>query len=291
MVTERLRKTKNNDGDWLLVIKPKRPWFDVDIKELWHYRDLYAMYIRRDFIAYYKQTILGPLWLLIQPLFTTIVYMFIFGGLAGISTDGIPQPLFYMSGIMLWTYFSNSFMQCASVFTGNAAIFGKVYFPRLIVPLASVTSNLLKMAVQFAMFLAMYLWYYVNGAPAGINWTVCLLPLLVVVTAFHAISWGLIVSSVTSKYRDLNMLVGFGLSLFMYVTPVVYPLSAMPGRYRWLIEMNPLTPVFEMFRYGLLGGGAPDWGGLLYSVVFMSVMLFASVVVFNRVERNFIDTV
>ena len=279
------------EENWQIVIKPKRKWFDIDLKGLWHYRDLYVMYIKRDFITLYKQTILGPLWFLIQPLFTTIVYMFIFGGLAGISTDGVPQPLFYMSGIMLWGYFSESFTLCSNVFVSNAGLFGKVYFPRLIVPLSGITSNLFKMGIQLAMFIAMYVYFAIKGANLAINWSLYLFPLLVLMIAFHALSWGLIISSLTYKYRDLVQLVGFGLQLFMYATPVVYPLSVMSEKYKVFIELNPLTPIFETFRYGCTGCGSFNMGGLFYSAIFMIITLFFSVIVFNRVERNFMDTV
>lgn len=276
---------------WTTVIRPERRWLDVDIREVWRYRDLYLMYIKRDFVTVYKQTVLGPLWFIIQPLFTTLIYMFVFGSLAGISTDGVPQPLFYMSGVMLWNYFCESFTACSNVFTANAGIFGKVYFPRLIVPLAGITSNLIKMGVQLALFVSMYVWFALHGASVGVTWALCLFPLIVVMLAFHAMSLGLMVSAMTSKYRDLKILVAFGLQLFMYATPVVYPLSAMPEKYKPLIELNPLTPLFEAFKYGAMGCGSLDWAALLYSVIFMSVMMFFSVLVFNRVERNFMDTV
>lgn len=279
------------EENWPIVIRPKRKWLDVDLKGLWRYRDLYVMYIKRDFITLYKQTILGPLWFLIQPLFTTIIYMFIFGNLAGISTDGVPQPLFYMSGIMLWNYFSESFTLCSNVFVSNAGLFGKVYFPRFIVPLSGITSNLFKMGIQLAMFIAMYVYFVIKGANFVVNWSLCLFPLLVLMIAFHALSWGLIISSLTYKYRDLMQLVGFGLQLFMYATPVVYPLSAMSEKYKVFIELNPLTPIFETFRYGCTGCGSFDMRGLLYSAIFMTITLFFSVIVFNRVERNFMDTV
>lgn len=278
-------------GGWTTVIKPKRRWLDVDLRELWRYRDLYAMYIKRDFITLYKQTILGPLWFVIQPLFTTIIYMFIFGGLARISTDGVPQPLFYMSGIILWNYFSSSFGQSSNVFVANAVIFGKVYFPRLIVPLAGITSNLLKAGIQLAMFIILYVYFCIRGAELHVTWALSLFPLLVMMVACHALSWGLVISSMTYKYRDLNILVGFGMNLLMYATPVVYPLSAMPEKYKLLIELNPLTPIFEAFRYGCMGCGTVDWGGLLYSAGCMALTLFVAVVVFSRVERNFMDAV
>ena len=277
--------------DWTLVIKPEKRLLDVDIKGIWRYRDLWYMYVKRDIVTVYKQTILGPLWFFIQPIFTTALYMFVFGGLAGISTDGVPQPLFYLSGIMLWNYFSECFNGASNTFTANAGIFGKVYFPRLVVPLASLTSNLIKMLIQLLLFIVVYVYYVAIGGPVSINAAALLFPVLVFMLAFHALSWGLIVSSLTSKYRDLRYLVGFGLQLFMYATPIIYPLSAAGYKFRWALELNPLTPIFEAFKFGVLGSGSLSWGGLLYSFVFMLVMLFFSIIIFNRVERNFMDTV
>ena len=277
--------------DWTLVIKPEKRLLDVDLKGIWRYRDLWYMYVRRDIVTVYKQTVLGPLWFFIQPIFTTAMYMFVFGGLAGISTDGVPQPLFYLSGIMLWNYFSECFNGASNTFTANAGIFGKVYFPRLVVPLASLTSNLIKMLIQLLLFIVVYVYYVAIGGPVSINAAALLFPILVFMLAFHALSWGLIVSSLTSKYRDLRYLVSFGLQLFMYATPIIYPLSAAGDKFRWALELNPLTPIFEAFKFGVLGSGSLSWGGLLYSFVFMLVMLFFSIIIFNRVERNFMDTV
>ena len=277
--------------DWTLVIRPKKRLLDLDLKGLWRYRDLWYMYVRRDIVTLYKQTILGPLWFLIQPVFTTVMYMFVFGGLAKISTDGAPQPLFYLSGIMLWNYFSDSFNVSSNVFTSNAGVFGKVYFPRLVVPLAGLTSNLVKMLIQLLLFVIVYVGYRIAGTQLPLRPSLLLFPFLVLLLAFHALSWGLIISSVTSKYRDLKFLVSFGMQLFMYATPIIYPLSAASGRIRRVLELNPLTPVFEAFKYGCLGCGSLSWSGLLYSTVFMCVTLFLSVIVFNRVERNFMDTV
>lgn len=279
------------ENKWDIEIKPKKKLLDVDIKGLWRYRDLYWMYVKRDIVTVYKQTILGPLWFLVQPLLTTIMYMFVFGGLVGISTDGMPQPLFYMSGILLWTYFSSAFMISSNVFTVNASVFGKVYFPRLVVPLSGITSNLIKFGIQLLLFVSMYLFYWFRGAPLQVNWTLILFPFLIFLIAFHAMSWGLIISALTTKYRDLTQLVTFGIQLFMYATPVIYPLSAAPEKYRDLILLNPLTPIFEAFKYSCMGCGSLDWGGLLYSTMFMCVTLFLSVIIFSRVERNFMDTV
>lgn len=277
--------------DWTLIIKPRKRLLDLDLKGIWRYRDLWYMYVKRDFVTFYKQTILGPLWFFIQPIFTTVMYMFVFGGLAGISTDGAPQPLFYLSGIMLWNYFSDCFNGASNTFTANAGIFGKVYFPRLVVPLASLTSNLLKLLIQLFLFVIVYLYFVLTGTTLKLNAVILLFPLLVILTAFHALSWGLIVSALTSKYRDLKFLVGFGIQLFMYATPIIYPLSAASDKYRWALELNPLTPIFEAVKYGCLGCGTLSWGGLLYSTLFMTVMLFLSIIVFNRVEQTFMDTV
>ena len=257
--------TATNNGGWTKVIRPRKGLLDLGLKSLWRYRDLWYMYIRRDIVTFYKQTVLGPLWFLIQPVLTTAMYMFVFGGLAGISTDGAPQPLFYLSGVMLWNYFSDSFNVSSNVFISNASVFGKVYFPRLVVPLAGLTSNLIKMGIQLILFLLVYVGYLIAGVPLHVNATLLLFPFYVLLLAGHAMSWGLIVSSVTSKYRDLRFLVSFGLQLFMYATPVIYPLS--------------------------VGCGSFSVGGLLYSTIFMLVTLFLAVIVFNRVERNFMDTV
>lgn len=277
--------------EWTIEIKPKKRLLDIDLKGLWLYRDLFYMYVKRDIITVYKQTILGPLWFLIQPILTTIMYVFVFGGLAGISTDGIPQPLFYMSGILLWNYFNSAFMVSSNVFTTNASVFGKVYFPRLVVPLSGITSNLIKFGIQLILFIAIYLYYYIQGVNLSINWIIILFPVLILMIALHAMSWGLIISALTTKYRDLTQLVTFGIQLFMYVTPVIYPLSAAPEKYRMLISFNPLTPIFETFKYSCMGSGSLDWIGLGYSFIVLLITLFLSIIIFNRVERNFMDTV
>lgn len=282
---------QTNKENWTIEIKPKKKLLDVDLKGIWRYRDLYYMYVKRDIITVYKQTILGPLWFLIQPILTTIMYMFVFGGLAGISTDGIPQPLFYMSGILLWNYFNAAFMVSSNVFTANASVFGKVYFPRLVVPLSGITSNLIKFGIQLLLFIIIYLYYYIQGVNLSINWTLLLFPLLILMIALHAMSWGLIISALTTKYRDLTQLVAFGIQLFMYLTPVIYPLSAAPEKYRIFISLNPLTPIFETFKYSCMGSGSLDWIGLGYSFFVLMITLFLSIIIFNRVERNFMDTV
>lgn len=282
---------QTNKENWTIEIKPKKKWLDVDLKGIWRYRDLYYMYVKRDIITVYKQTILGPLWFLIQPVLTTIMYMFVFGGLAGISTDGVPQPLFYMSGILLWNYFNAAFMVSSNVFTANASVFGKVYFPRLVVPLSGITSNLIKFGIQLVLFIIIYLYYYIQGINLTINWSILLFPILILMIALHAMSWGLIISALTTKYRDLTQLIAFGIQLFMYLTPVIYPLSAAPEKYRIFISLNPLTPIFETFKYSCMGSGSLDWIGLGYSFIVLMITLFISIIIFNRVERNFMDTV
>lgn len=281
-----------NQNDKISHIEPKKKWLDVDLRGLWRYRDLYYMYIKRDIVTQYKQTILGPLWYIIQPLLTTIMYMFVFGGLAGISTDGIPQPLFYMAGITMWNYFSTCFTSCSEVFSHNANVFGKVYFPRLVVPLSSCTSNLIRMLIQLLMFIAIYIYYIATGQfAATLSFSVLLFPLFILMTGLHAMSWGLLFSSWTTKYRDLKFLISFGIQLLMYATPVIYPLSFAPERYRFILELNPLTPIFEAFKYSCLGSGTFSLLGILYSLIFLCVTMFFSVIIFNRTEQRFMDTV
>ncbi|MCQ2162404.1 MAG: ABC transporter permease [Bacteroidales bacterium] len=274
------------------IINPRKKLLDLDLKGLWQYRDLYVMYIKRDIVTYYKQTIFGPLWYVIQPILTTVMYMFVFGGLAKIPTDGIPQPLFYMAGITLWNYFSQTFTACSNVFANNASVFGKVYFPRLVVPLASCSSNLIRLVIQFVLFMAIYIYYVVaEGLSFSMTVAFLLCPLVIIITGLMAMAAGLFFSSWTVKYRDLQYVVQFGVQLVMYATPVIYPLSFAPESYRWLMNLNPLTPLFEMFKYGCLGVGTFSMGSIVYSLGFTLVMLFVAVLVFNRTEQNFMDTV
>lgn len=252
------------------------------------------MYIRRDIVVQYKQTILGPLWYIIQPILTTIMYMFIFGGLAGISTDSIPQPLFYLSGIMLWNYFYQCFTDCSDVFNSNADVFGKVYFPRLVVPLASCSSGLLRLFIQLCIFIVVYCFYIFT--PNSYSLTIhveafLLFPFILLIIGILGLSWGLIISSLTAKYRDLKFLVQFGIQLFMYATPIIYPLSYAPERYRGIINLNPLSSILEAFKYTTLGSGAFTISGLTYSLVVALLSLFVSLLFFSRTERNFMDTI
>ena len=278
--------------DYTTIIKPKGKLFEIDFKEIWRYRDLLVMFIKRDIVTQYKQTILGPTWYFIQPALTTIMYMVVFGGIAGISTDGLPQPLFYLAGIVLWQYFSECLNKTSATFTQNQHIFGKVYFPRLISPLSNVLSNLVRMSIQFLLFLIVYIYYVAVGVDVMPNAYALLLPLLIVMLAGLSLGFGIIISSMTTKYRDLTILFTFIVQLWMYATPVIYPLSTISNeKIRMLMGINPLTSIFEAFKYGMLGVGQFSWGGLGYSFGFMVVLLLVGVVVFNKVQRSFMDTV
>lgn len=278
--------------DYTTIIKPQSKLFEIDFKEIWRYRDLLVMFIKRDIVTQYKQTILGPTWYFIQPALTTIMYMVVFGGIAGISTDGLPQPLFYLAGIVLWQYFSECLNKTSATFTQNQHIFGKVYFPRLISPLSNVLSNLVRMSIQFLLFLIVYVYYVVVGVDVMPNAYALLLPLLIVMLAGLSLGFGIIISSMTTKYRDLTILFTFIVQLWMYATPVIYPLSTISNeKIRMLMGINPLTSIFEAFKYGMLGVGQFSWGGLGYSFGFMVVLLLVGVVVFNKVQRSFMDTV
>ena len=278
--------------DYTTIIKPKGKLFEIDFKEIWRYRDLLVMFIKRDIVTQYKQTILGPTWYFIQPALTTIMYMVVFGGIAGISTDGLPQPLFYLAGIVLWQYFSECLNKTSATFTQNQHIFGKVYFPRLISPLSNVLSNLVRMSIQFLLFLIVYVYYVAVGVDVMPNTYALLLPLLIVMLAGLSLGFGIIISSMTTKYRDLTILFTFIVQLWMYATPVIYPLSTITNdKRRMWMGSNPLTSIFEAFKYGMLGVGQFSWGGLGYSFGFMVVLLLVGVVVFNKVQRSFMDTV
>ncbi len=276
---------------WDLVIEGRSSLFDLNLRDVWHYRDLLLMFVKRDFVSFYKQTILGPLWFFIQPLFTTIIFTFVFGNLAGLSTDGLPQPLFYLAGITAWNYFAECITKTSTVFKDNANIFGKVYFPRLIMPLSIVTSNLVRFGVQMLLFLGMLVYFWVVGADFRITSAIALFPLIIVIMALLGLGLGLIITAMTTKYRDLSFLVQFGVQLLMYMTTVIYPLSAAPAKYRWLIELNPMTGMIETFRYAFLGKGEFTAWGLGYSVLVTLVIMFAGVVIFNKTERNFVDTI
>jgi lipopolysaccharide transport system permease protein len=278
---------------WDLEIKPKSSIFDFNLKEVWKYRDLMLLFVKRDFAAQYKQTVLGPLWHVVQPVLTTIMFLLVFGKIANIPTDGIEPVLFYMSGIAIWNYFASCFTATSSTFVTNANIFGKVYFPRLVLPLSVVISNIARFGIQFGILLVCMVWYaLVKQIPIhfGVNWL--LIPLLVLIMAGMGFGLGIIISSLTTKYRDFTVLITFGVQLLMYATPVVYPLSFLATKqYASLIGLNPLSPVLEGFRYALFGSGTFTITSLIYSSGFTLLVVILGIVFFNKVEKTFMDTV
>ena len=287
-----------SNSNWTTVIRPNTRLFDFNFSELWAYRDLLSLFVRRNIVVQYKQTILGPLWYILQPSLTVIMYMVVFGGIAGIPTDGIPQPLFYLAGICLWQYFADSLTNTSNTFVKNSAIFGKVYFPRLLVPLSDSISNLLRLGIQIGLFTLVYLFYILSGYQICPNWYVLLAPILVVMLIGLSLGFGILFSSMTTKYRDLQILLSFIVQLWMYATPIVYPLSQVKGKQLLCIDvytlmcLNPITPIIETFKYGTLGGGSfIGWGWLAYSFGFMVILFFLGLVLFNQVQRNFMDTV
>jgi len=286
-------KKSVNESGWSTEIKPRTGLFDVDFKEIWRYRDLWSMFVKRDIITQYKQTILGPAWFFIQPIMTTIMYMVVFGGIAGISTDGLPQPLFYLAGICLWQYFSECLNKTSSTFVTNANIFGKVYFPRLIVPLSTVTSNLVRFFIQFGLFVIVYLYYVIfTDVQIAPNAYLLLFPVLIVMLAGLSLGFGILFSSMTTKYRDLTLLLAFFVQLWMYATPIIYPLSTITNeKLKLVMSLNPLTSIVETFKFSVLGVGSFSWWSLGYSFGFMVTLMAIGIVIFNRVQRSFMDTV
>ena len=277
--------------NWSLVIRPQRAWWDLRLGELWRYRDLVRLFVWRDFVAYYKQTILGPLWYLIQPIMTTGVFTIIFGNIAQLSTDGLPPFLFYLSGNTVWAYFAACLTSTSDTFRGNAGLFGKVYFPRLAIPVSIVISQIISFGIRMLVFLGFFAYFWASGSDINPNWWILSLPILLFIMAGLGLGLGIIVSSLTTKYRDLQQLVAFGVQLLMYGTPVIYPLSSITGTWQWLILANPMTPVVEMFRFAFLGTSAISPLYLLYSIGFVFVVLLIGVLIFNRVETTFMDTV
>ncbi len=289
---------RNDETAWSTVIEPRSRLLSVPLGELWQYRDLLVLLVKRNIVVQYKQTVLGPLWYLLQPALTVVIYMVVFGGIAGIPTDGIPQPLFYLAGVCMWQYFADCLSNTSNTFVTNANLFGKVYFPRLLMPLADTLSNLLRFAIQVGLFLVVYVVYVLMGVQVTPNAYAFLFPLLVLMLAGLALGFGVLISSMTTKYRDLQILFSFVVQLWMYATPIVYPLSEVRGKEVLGIDLytlmciNPVTSIIETFRYSALGAGSfIGWGWLAYSFVFMLVLLFVGVVVFNRVQKSFMDTV
>ncbi len=282
----------DDDRNWSMIIEPQRSLLDLRLGELWHYRDLVMLFVRRDFVAVYKQTILGPLWFLIQPILTTVTFTVIFGRIASLPTDGLPQFLFYMSGTVVWAYFADVLNKTSNTFVNNSQLFGKVYFPRMAVPVSILISSLITFLIQFALFLVFVAYFLLSGSVIHLNWMwVLLSPILLFMMAGLGLGFGIIISSLTTKYRDLRFLVQFGVQLLMYATPVIYPISSVPARFQWVIIANPMTSIVETFRYAFLGAGDANLAHLLYSFIFMLVVVFLGSVIFNRVEQTFMDTV
>jgi lipopolysaccharide transport system permease protein len=287
-----LKEEAEEQEHWTEVIKPKTSLLDLRLGEVWRYRDLVMMFVRRDFISTYKQTVLGPLWFFIQPILTSLIYVIIFGRVAKISTEGIPPMVFYLAGITIWNYFSTTLTSTSNVFVGNAHIFGKVYFPRLTMPISIIISNLVRFLIQFGLFAAIWIYYLAkDDSVIEPNVYAALTPLLLLIMALLSLGLGMILSSLTTKYRDLGMLMGFGMQLFMYATPVIYPLSEVPEKYKFILLANPVSSIVETFRYGFLGTGVFNWWHLGYSALASIIILLIGTIVFNKVEKSFMDTV
>jgi lipopolysaccharide transport system permease protein len=276
---------------WTLIIRPQTQWFDLQLGGLWRYRDLVMLFVQRDFVSQFRQTIFGPLWFIIQPLLTTLTFTVIFGNVAQLSTDGAPKVLFYLSGVTAWNYFADCLTKTSDTFMANANIFGKVYFPRLAVPVSIVISSLGRLGIQLILLLGFYLYFLARGAAIHPTLALGLLPVLILLMAALGLGSGIIVSSLTSRYRDLRHLVQFGVQLLMYSTPVILPLSKIPEHYRWLVLANPMTSLIETFRYALLGTGSFNWVALSASTVVSAIILAAGVLLFNRQEKTFMDTI
>ena len=280
-----------NEGEWTTIIKAERRLIEIDLRELWQYRDLIKLFVRRDFVAIYKQTILGPLWFILQPLISTAIFTFIFGFVAKIPTDGVPPLLFYLSGIVTWNYFASCVTKTSDVFVANAATFGKVYFPRLSVPLATVITNFFTLLIQFSLFLVFVLFYFYRGANIHPNLSAFYIPMLFLAIGAMGIGFGIIISSITTRYRDLSFLVGFGMQLWMYATPIVYPLSQVPPKWAWVYSLNPMAVMIEAVRYAFLGVGTISSTMMLSSLITTVVIVFIGLALFARIEKTFIDTV
>lgn len=284
-------KIEKNNAIWDIVIKPSTSLIDVRLSEIWAYKDLIYLLVRRDFVAVYKQTILGPIWFFIQPLLTTIIFTIIFGKVANLSTDGAPQILFYLSGVTVWNYFADCLNGTSNTFIKNAELFGKVYFPRIIIPISVIISNLIKFGIQLLLLCLFWLYYCLQGYNLQINIEIFLFPVLVLLMAGMGLGLGLIISSLTTKYRDLVFLITFGIQLLMYASPVIYPLSIIPEKYRIFLLANPMTSIIEIFRYIFLNAGVFEWSHLLYSSSFTVIVIITGVVVFNQVQKSFMDSV
>lgn len=291
MTLSELASSKDNTEKWDDVIKPQTSLLELNLSEIWKARDLMMMFVKRDIVTFYKQTILGPLWFFLQPLFTTIMFMIIFGRIAGISTNDLPQGLFYMAGIICWNYFSDCLNRTSTTFKDYQHIFGKVYFPRIVVPVSIIISNLVRFGIQFILFIALYIYYLFHGFSISLNYGAFLFPVLVLIMAGLAIGFGMIVTALTAKYKDLSFLIQFLVQIWMYATPIIYPLSIIPEKYRWLVIANPMTSVIETFKYGFLDQQPFNLNNLIYSAVFTIFILILGVIIFNKVEKGFMDTI
>lgn len=281
-----------SESNWSTIITPKSKWYKINIKEIWDYRDLIAIFVKRDIISIYKQTILGPIWFLLGPLFTVFTYTFLFSEVAHLSTDGLPGPLFYLGGTTLWNYFQACFNGASSTFSANAGIFGKVYFPRLVTPISLMISNLLKLSFQFLTYIGFLIFYFQKIPSLVFHYEfIYLIPFVILVLALIAMGTGIMVSSLTSKYRDLTMIVGIGMTLLMYATPIMYPVSAIPPLYKPYLHLNPISPLIEIFRYVFTGTGMFSLFDLLYSVSFALIIFVVGIFIFNRTEKTFMDTI
>ena len=286
-----VNSAKIQEDHWDLIVKPKSKWYDLRMNEIFRYKDLLLLFVRRDFVSIYKQTILGPIWFFIQPIITAITFTIIFGNLANIPTDGLPPVLFYLCGITLWNYFSDTLSRISDTFTANAGIFGKVYFPRMIMPLSVVLSNLIKLGVQFLLFISVWIFYLIKGNNIHPNATLILVPFLILLMGFLSLSFGIIISSMTTKYRDFKFLITFAVQLLMYGSPIIYPLSVVPEKYKWIILANPITSIIETFKYAFLGVGEFNWLHLGYTLLFTLLLFFLGLIIFHKVEKSFMDTV
>lgn len=291
-----MKSPENKNSKFQTVIEPKTGWFDLHIKEVWQYRDLIFLFVKRNFVSAYKQTVLGPLWAIVQPLLTTVVFTLVFGNIAGLAADGVPSFIFYLSGTILWTYFSQCLTQTANTFVANSNTMGKVYFPRLVMPISTVLSNLISLAIQYSFMIIFLIYYCITDAGVKPNWFIAFTPLVVLQLALLSLGCGIIISALTTKYRDLAMLVGFGTQLWMYASPVAYDMSSMEvfavgGKYHTLFMLNPITPIINLFRYAYLGLGEIEW--LFYGIswIVTAIVLFIGIILFSKVEKTFMDTV
>jgi lipopolysaccharide transport system permease protein len=286
------KEISNSDTEtWDLVIRPKRHLLDINLREIWKYRDLIMLFVRRDFVSRYKQTILGPFWFILNPLLSTLMYTLVFAGIAKIPTEGVPPQLFYISGIVAWSYFAACLNGTSTTFLSNAGIFGKVYFPRLVAPISTIIASIVQLGIQFLLLIVFVVYYMFKGYLIHVNIYILFIPILILMLALLGMGFGIIFSALTTKYRDLSNLMVFGVQLWMYITPVIYPASIVPEKFRVFVLINPVAPIVEAFKYGIIGAGEFNPCRLIYSAGFTLILLFIGLILFNRTEQNFMDTV